>query len=218
MTGEAADRRYMDLALALARAQLGRTAPNPAVGCVLVRDGKILATGATADGGRPHAERVALDLAGPAASGATAYVTLEPCAHHGQTPPCALGLIEAGVARVVIACLDPFAQVDGRGMAMLQAAGVSVELGLRQADAETLNAGFFHRIRTGRPLIHADARTRGYEATLTPRPLDAVAAALDALGQAGIGRVRVDPDTGFAKALEQNGLLARSPSSGHTVY
>ena len=218
MTSEAADCLYMDLALALARAQLGRTAPNPAVGCVLVKDGKILASGATADGGRPHAERIALDRAGPAAAGATAYVTLEPCAHHGQTPPCALGLIDAGIARVVIACLDPFAKVDGRGMAMLQAAGVKVELGLREADARRLNAGFFHRIRTGRPMVHADARSQGYEARLAPLPLDELAEALDQLGQAGISRVRVDPDTDFAKVLEQNGLLASSPDSGHTVY
>ena len=193
------DALYMDLALALARAQQGHTAPNPAVGCVLVKHGVILATGATQEGGRPHAERVALDAAGAAAHGATAYVTLEPCAHHGQTPPCADGLVEAGIARVVIACLDPFPQVDGRGLARLEAAGVAVECGLREADARAHHAGFFTRLATDRPLVFVDARKRGYDATLSATTLDAARLELDALGSAGKNRVRIAPDHPLAQ-------------------
>lgn len=213
-----ADLRYMDLALALARGQLGRTAPNPAVGCVLVRDGRIVATGATADGGRPHAERVALDAAGETARGATAYVTLEPCAHHGQTPPCAEALAGAGVKRVVIACLDPYAEVDGRGLTILREAGIEIGLGTREAAAAELNAGFFHRLKTGRPLVFADRRTRGYEAELSPVADAAVEAELAELGRQGLNRVRVAPGTGFARRLHALGFLSAPDGSRHTVY
>jgi diaminohydroxyphosphoribosylaminopyrimidine deaminase/5-amino-6-(5-phosphoribosylamino)uracil reductase len=208
MPGPAADLRYMDLALALARGQLGRTAPNPAVGCVLVGEGRIVATGATADRGRPHAERIALETAGGAARGATAYVTLEPCAHHGQTPPCAAALVEAGVKRVAIACRDPYAEVDGRGMGLLRDAGVEVALGLREDEARRINAGFFHRLETGRPLVFADRRRRSYETTLSPVPEAAVRARLAELGEAGFNRVRVEPGTGFDALLREMGLLA----------
>ena len=163
----AADRRFMRRALGLARRALGTTAPNPAVGCVLVGpDGAIVGEAATAPGGRPHAETAALLAAGPRAAGATAYVTLEPCAHHGRTPPCAGALAQAGVARVVVAmATDPDPRVDGRGLAMLRAAGVLVETGLLGAEAAEIVAGFVHRVRTGRPLVtlklacSADGRT-----------------------------------------------------------
>ena len=131
-------RAHMTRALALATAQSGRTSPNPAVGCVLVKDGRVVGEGATSDGGRPHAETNALAHAGALAQGATAYVTLEPCAHHGVTGPCASALIEAGVAQVVFACLDPDPRVAGRGRAMLEAAGISVEEGLMRQDAEAV--------------------------------------------------------------------------------
>ncbi|WP_300540942.1 bifunctional diaminohydroxyphosphoribosylaminopyrimidine deaminase/5-amino-6-(5-phosphoribosylamino)uracil reductase RibD [Maricaulis sp.] len=203
------DLRYMGLALALARGQLGRTAPNPAVGCVLVRDGRILATGATADGGRPHAERIALDRAGDGARGATAYVTLEPCAHHGQTPPCALGLIEAGAARVVVASPDRYVQVDGRGVAMLRDAGIDVVEGTGRREAEWLYAGFFHRLETGHPLVFADRARRGYEAVLEPVADEGLEAALTALGRAGISRARVEPGSEFAERLLARGLAVR---------
>ena len=119
-----ADEDFMRAALALARRGLGRTAENPAVGALVVRDGVVVAHGWTQDGGRPHAERVALDAAGALARGATLYVTLEPCSHHGKTPPCAEATIAAGIARVVSALEDPDARVAGRGHAMLRAAGV----------------------------------------------------------------------------------------------
>lgn len=135
----------MALALSLGRQGLGRVWPNPAVGCVIVADGRIVGRGRTADGGRPHAEAVALAQAGPLAQGATAYVTLEPCAHHGQTPPCAQALIAARVARVVIACTDPDPRVAGRGVAALQAAGIAVTTGVLGAQAATDHAGFFGR-------------------------------------------------------------------------
>ncbi|MFZ9686042.1 MAG: bifunctional diaminohydroxyphosphoribosylaminopyrimidine deaminase/5-amino-6-(5-phosphoribosylamino)uracil reductase RibD, partial [Gemmobacter sp.] len=122
-----ADERFMRLALALGRRGLGRVWPNPAVGCVIVAGGgapgRILGRGTPAPAGRPHAETEALRMAGAAARGATAYVTLEPCAHHGRTPPCAEALIAAGVARVVTAIEDPDPRVSGRGHAMLRAAG-----------------------------------------------------------------------------------------------
>lgn len=219
-----ADLRFMGLAIALARGQLGRTAPNPAVGCVLVRDGAVVATGATADGGRPHAERVALDKAGGEALGCTAYVTLEPCSHHGQTPPCAGALIDAGVARVVVACADRDARVSGRGIAMLRAAGLAVAEGVAAEDAIALYKGFFHRLETGRPLVLADRRRATYEATIDPVPPTEIAATLDRLGERGLSRVRVEPGTGFADALVAQGLAwpvgpaGVDGRNGDTVY
>lgn len=152
MTAEA-DRRYMSLAIALGARGLGQVWPNPAVGCVLVRDGRIVGRGWTQEGGRPHAETIALAQAGAAARGATAYVSLEPCAHHGKTPPCADALINAGVARVVTAAEDPDARVAGRGHQRLQDAGIAVDGGVLQAQAEHLQAGFLRRVRTGMPLM-----------------------------------------------------------------
>src|ERR1700744_1387829 len=126
-------------ALTLAGRALGRVAPNPAVGCVIVApDGRIVGRGMTQDGGRPHAETVALAQAGAAASGATAYVTLEPCAHHGVTPPCANALIAAGVRRVIGALLDPDPRVSGRGFQRLRDAGIDVTEGILEADAHAL--------------------------------------------------------------------------------
>jgi diaminohydroxyphosphoribosylaminopyrimidine deaminase/5-amino-6-(5-phosphoribosylamino)uracil reductase len=143
----------MGRALVLARRGLGQTWPNPTVGCVLVKDGAIVGRGWTQKGGRPHAETEALKRAGEAAHGATAYVTLEPCAHHGKTPPCADALIASGIARAVIATADPDARVNGQGNAKLEAAGIRVEAGLRKAEADEINAGFFLRVREGRPLV-----------------------------------------------------------------
>src|SRR5215470_11850083 len=123
------DAGHMRAALALARRALGRSWPNPAVGCVLVREGRVVGRGWTQPGGRPHAETEALGRAGEAARGATAYVSLEPCAHTGKTPPCADALIAAGVARVVSAVEDPDPRVSGRGLARLRAAGIRVDIG-----------------------------------------------------------------------------------------
>jgi len=147
------DVEHMRAALALARRGLGSAWPNPSVGCVLVRDGRVVGRGVTAAGGRPHAERVALDMAGADARGATAYVTLEPCAHHGQTPPCADALVQAGVGRVVIASGDPDPRVNGRGIARLEAAGIAVATGLLGAEADALQQGFLTRLRLGRPMV-----------------------------------------------------------------
>jgi len=147
------DRRFMRLALALGERGLGRSWPNPAVGCVIVKDGRILGRGWTRPGGRPHAETVALAQAGAAARGATAYVTLEPCAHHGRTPPCAAALAAAGLARVVTALADPDPRVDGGGHAMLRAAGIVVETGLMAESAATHHRGFLARVTAGRPML-----------------------------------------------------------------
>ena len=145
---------HMRHALRLAVRALGRSAPNPAVGCVIVsRDGRVVGRGWTQPGGRPHAETVALSQAGALAHGATAYVTLEPCSHHGKTPPCADALITAGVARVVGAIVDPDSRVDGQGFGRLASAGVSVTQGVCEGEARTLNAGFFNTRLCKRPLV-----------------------------------------------------------------
>ncbi len=148
-----ADARFMALALTLGRRGMGRVWPNPAVGCVIVKDGRIVGRGWTADGGRPHAETRALAQARAAAEGGTAYVTLEPCAHHGQTPPCAQALIDAKIARVVIAADDPDSRVAGRGITMLRDAGVTVETGILAAQAMRDHAGFLLRVTQNRPFV-----------------------------------------------------------------
>lgn len=140
-------------ALRLAARGLGNVWPNPAVGCVLVREGRIVGRGWTQPGGRPHAERRALDQAGDLARGATAYVTLEPCAHHGKTPPCAEGLISAGVGRVVTALTDPDPRVAGKGHAMLRAAGIALREEVLAPEAARLNAGFLKRVTQGLPFV-----------------------------------------------------------------
>lgn len=149
----AEDLRHMAHALGLARRGLGRVWPNPAVGCVIVAGGRVVGRGATRPGGRPHAETEALAMAGVAARGATAYVTLEPCAHHGQTPPCAEALAAAGLARVVTAIGDPDPRVAGRGHAILRAAGVEVAEGVMAAEAQLLQKGFLSRVLKGRPMV-----------------------------------------------------------------
>ena len=127
-----ADIAHMRAALALARRGLGTTWPNPSVGCVIVRDGRVVGRGRTAAGGRPHAEPVALEMAGDLAKGATAYVTLEPCCHWGQSPPCTDALIAAGIGRVVVATGDPDRRVNGQGLAKLQSAGIDVVVAMRK--------------------------------------------------------------------------------------
>ena len=145
----------MAQALRLAERGLYTTSPNPRVGCVLVRDGKMLGEGWHHRAGEPHAEVLALLAAGEQARGANAYVTLEPCSHHGRTPPCADALIAAGVARVVVAVQDPNPQVAGQGLAKLRAAGIVVESGLMEAAARELNIGFFARMTRGRPWVRS---------------------------------------------------------------
>jgi diaminohydroxyphosphoribosylaminopyrimidine deaminase/5-amino-6-(5-phosphoribosylamino)uracil reductase len=149
----AADRRYMQLALALGRRGQGRTWPNPAVGAVVVKDGIIVGRGWTQPGGRPHAEPEALRRAGEAARGATLYVTLEPCSHFGRSPPCVDAVIAAGIARVVSAVEDPNPEVAGQGHGKLRAAGIAVDIGLCGAEAARDHAGHFRRIRDKRPHV-----------------------------------------------------------------
>jgi diaminohydroxyphosphoribosylaminopyrimidine deaminase/5-amino-6-(5-phosphoribosylamino)uracil reductase len=147
------DRFFMRGAIALARRAAGTTWPNPAVGCVIVKDGHVIAQGMTAPGGRPHAETQALAMAGAQARGATAYVSLEPCSHYGQTPPCALALIEAGIARVVIAAQDPDSRVNGAGIAMLRDAGIEVILPVEANAAGAPLLGFMTRVTQNRPAV-----------------------------------------------------------------
>ncbi|WP_233498320.1 bifunctional diaminohydroxyphosphoribosylaminopyrimidine deaminase/5-amino-6-(5-phosphoribosylamino)uracil reductase RibD [Meiothermus sp. QL-1] len=143
----------MQKALALAARGLGRTSPNPPVGCVLVREGRVVGEGFHAQAGGPHAEVVALRQAGAEARGATAYVTLEPCSHHGRTPPCAPALVAAGVRRVVVAALDPNPLVNGRGVQILRQAGLQVEVGLMEEEAERQQEVFRHWIRSRQPFV-----------------------------------------------------------------
>jgi diaminohydroxyphosphoribosylaminopyrimidine deaminase / 5-amino-6-(5-phosphoribosylamino)uracil reductase len=149
----AADRRFMALALSLGRRGLGRTWPNPAVGAVIVKDGVIVGRGWTQPGGRPHAEVEALRRAGPAARGATLYVTLEPCSHHGKSPPCADAVIAAGISRVVSAIEDPNPEVAGKGHARLRAAGIAVDIGVGADEARSDHAGHILRMCAGRPRV-----------------------------------------------------------------
>jgi diaminohydroxyphosphoribosylaminopyrimidine deaminase/5-amino-6-(5-phosphoribosylamino)uracil reductase len=147
------DTVYMARALQLAAEGLYTTQPNPRVGCVIVKDGQIIGEGFHARAGQPHAEVHALQQAGAQATGATAYVTLEPCAHYGRTPPCANALIAAQVSRVVIAALDSNPLVAGKGQAMLEAAGISTTVGVLEQQAQALNAGFFRRMAGGLPYV-----------------------------------------------------------------
>ena len=151
--------KWMKIALSLAKRGLGNVAPNPAVGCLLVKGDVIVGRGWTQPGGRPHAEACALEMAGDAAKGATAYVTLEPCAHYGQTPPCAEALIRAGVSSVYIAVMDSDERVGGRGINMLRKAGIAVVTGILEADARRVNAGFFDKVEKGRPFFTLKSAT-----------------------------------------------------------
>jgi diaminohydroxyphosphoribosylaminopyrimidine deaminase/5-amino-6-(5-phosphoribosylamino)uracil reductase len=147
------DARFMAAAIRLSRWHLGRTASNPSVGCLIVRNGVIVGRGVTAISGRPHAEPQALAEAGEAAYGATAYVTLEPCSHHGKTPPCAEALVAHGVARVVVALTDPDERVSGRGLRMLADAGIEVVAGVLRDEAEEELEAYLNRQRKKRPQV-----------------------------------------------------------------
>lgn len=147
------DTAFMQLALDLAKQGEFTTTPNPSVGCVLVKDGEVVGKGFHAKAGEPHAEVMALREAGENARGATAYVTLEPCSHFGRTPPCAKGLVEAGVSKVIAAMCDPNPQVAGKGLQILSDAGIESAVGLLEENAEQLNKGFLKRMRTGKPFV-----------------------------------------------------------------
>ncbi len=213
----------MRMALSLARRGLGTVWPNPAVGCVLVRadrNHRIVSRGWTQTGGRPHGETEALERAGELAQGASAYLTLEPCDHHGETPPCSQALIKAGVKRCVIALEDPDPRVSGAGIRRLREAGVETETGLCEDDARHLNAGFFMRVTEGRPLFTLKTATtldgrvataRGNSKWITGAPARAFAHGLRADHDAimiGIGTALADEPS---LTCRLPGLEGRSP-------
>jgi diaminohydroxyphosphoribosylaminopyrimidine deaminase/5-amino-6-(5-phosphoribosylamino)uracil reductase len=195
-------------ALALARSHHGLTRPNPSVGCVLVSAAGVRLGGAvTGVGGRPHAEEVLLATLGEAAVGASAYVTLEPCGGRSTgAPGCAARLIAARVARVVVAAPDPHPTASG-GLAQLRGARIAVSTGVDEAEALRLYGGFFHRVATGRPLVHLSADGAGHEAPFDLLPRESFPEALDRMGAGGFSDVWVRPGTPLAGALRAAGLL-----------
>lgn len=197
----------MARALELARSHLGKTAPNPSVGCVIVADGDVVGEAVTGVGGRPHAEEVALKIAGERAAGATAYVTLEPCnARSAGALSCSQLLVEAGVSRVVVACEDPH-PMAAHGVSRLGAAGVEVMLGIGRAEAERINAGFFKVIASGRPWLAIDGDPSSYDAEFDLARDETYEAALDRLGANGLTRLFVRPGTPLAAQLKARGLV-----------
>ena len=207
MTASALDERYMARALELARTHLGKTAPNPSVGCVIVADGTIVGEGVTGIGGRPHAEEIALKAAGGQANDATAYVTLEPCnARSAGALSCSQLLIQAGVSRVVVACEDPH-PLAAHGVSRLGAAGVEVMLGVGRADAEIINAGFFKVIASGRPWLAIDGDPSSYDAEFDLNREETYEAALERLAKSGLTRVFIHPGTPLAAQLKERGLV-----------
>lgn len=153
------DIQYMQHALRLAARCTGTTAPNPGVGCIIVKDDAVIGRGWTQPGGRPHAETVALAQAGAAAKAATMYVTLEPCVHQGQTPPCTDAIIKAGITRVVVGCADMDPRVAGKGIAALQQSGIDVVMGICEAEAQATHEGFFMRLSHGQPILNLKIAT-----------------------------------------------------------
>ena len=201
------DARFMARAIDLALARMGETWPNPSVGCVLVKDGEVIAEAATAPGGRPHAEEQAVPAAGEAARGATAYVTLEPCgARSSGRASCAHFLAEAGVARVVVAALDPSPFASGRGTERLRQAGLVVEAGLLEDEAKVLSEGFLHRLETGRPMVRISEDGKGFDARFAVSPRGDLVTELKRLGEAGYTRLWTGPGE-LADALAEQGLL-----------
>ncbi len=199
----------MRRAIGAARLMLGQTWPNPAVGCVIVRDGAVLAESATAPHGRPHAEEQALIAAGEAARGATVYVSLEPCGQRSSgAPSCAERLVAAGVARVVIASDNPERLSAGRGLERLEAGGVEVEVGYLAEEAEPLYRAFRHRLRTGLPLVEAAASGEGFDGAFEAGPGETAEAALRRLAAQGYTRLWVAPGSELALQLKNMGFLA----------
>jgi len=147
------DNHYMKLAIQMAKETIGQTAPNPVVGCVIVNNGEIVGLGAHLKAGEAHAERHALEMAQEKADGASMYVTLEPCSHHGRTPPCADAVIEAGVSKVIVASTDPNPQVAGEGITRMRKAGIEVILGVMKEEADELNRVFFHYMQSSKPYV-----------------------------------------------------------------
>ena len=203
-----ADEGFMRRAIELAKARMGLTWPNPAVGCVIVKDGEIVAEAATADGGRPHAEEQAVPEAGDKAQGATAYVTMEPCgARSSGRTSCSSFLLGTGVARVVMACLDPSPFASGRGTQKLRNAGLQVEWGLLESEAAVLYEGYLHRVETGRPMVRISADGEGFDARFAASAKADLETELTRLGEAGYTRLWTPPGP-LADALIEQGLLS----------
>lgn len=204
----------MRRALDLARAQLGRTAPNPSVGCVIVSNDVSIGEGATGTGGRPHGEEIALPLAAASARGATAYVSLEPCSQRSSgAASCAERLVAAGLSRVVIACSDPNpAALDGASV--LRTAGIEVDIGLLEAEARALNCGFFKLLESGRPWVAVAACSDGFDVEFDLRRNESFEGALDRLGDDGNTRVWVRAGTPLAAQLTARGLVDEDLSKG----
>ena len=201
------DSAMMRRAIELALARMGETWPNPAVGCVIVKDGEVISEAATAPGGRPHAEEQAVPAAGDAAKGATAYVTMEPCgARSSGRTSCSHFLAHAGVARVVVAAVDPSPFASGRGVERLRQAGLEVETGLLAEDAAVLYEGYLHRLETGRPMVRISADGKGFDARLAVSPKADLITELKRLGEAGYTRLWVAPGE-LADTLAAQGLL-----------
>ena len=202
------DERMMRRAIASARVMLGHTWPNPTVACVIAKGDEIIAEAVTAPGGRPHAEEQALALAGDKARGATVYVSLEPCGERSSGAcSCSQRLVEAGVARVVIACNNPERLSAGRGLARLKAAGVPVETGMLAEEAEPLYRAFRHKLSTGLPLVEASATGEGFDAAVTLEPGETPQAALRRLGRAGYTRAWAPEGSELASKLKKLGFL-----------
>jgi len=189
-----ADMGFMARALELARSGLGLTAPNPSVGCVLVRDGILVGEGRTQAGGRPHGEAMALAMAGPKAAGAHAYVTLEPCAHDSlRGPACSTTLVEAGIGGVTISVLDPDPRTRGLGVARLESAGVIVRVGLLAEQGQQQIAGFEKRLRTGLPWVHVGADDGTFDVVVSSHHTVELAAYLAEAGAKGVMRLCLLP-------------------------
>ena len=201
------DEAYMRRALSLALDAMGTTWPNPAVGCVVVKDGEILSEAATAPGGRPHAEEQAVPAAGESARGATAYVTMEPCgARSSGRISCSQYLVEAGLARIVVASVDPSPFASGRGVERLRQAGLTVETGLLADEAAVLYEGYLHRLGTGRPMVRVSEDGKGFDARFAASPRADLTTELQRLGEAGYTRLWTGPGE-LAEALDAQGLL-----------
>jgi len=202
------DIAFMREAIALGRKQLGRTWPNPPVGCVIVKDGDVIARGATGDGGRPHAEEIALDAAKDAARGATAYVTLEPCGKRSAGGlSCSERLVQAGVARVIYACSDPSPFASHMGPERIEAAGIDLAAGLCESEARQLIAGFVHFLKTGRPSVAESDTAEGFDAEFVRDPGLSPQDDLKALGAKGYRTLYVRPRTDASLELKAAGLL-----------
>ena len=204
---DASDQEFMRRAIGLAKDQMGKTWPNPAVACVVVKDGEVVAEAATAPGGRPHAEEQAVPAAGDNARGATAYVTMEPCgARSSGRTSCAQYLIEAGVERVVIACLDPSPFAAGRGVERVKSKGLEVETGVLSEEAAILYEGYLHRLETGRPMVRVRDSGEGFDGQFAASAKADLATELKRLGEAGYTRLWTSPGP-LADALREQGLL-----------